>query len=89
MKSVHAALAIALAEARDPNLHIMLRDVQAKCFLAPDVGRGTLIGGADRGVIRRAVQVGPDRGHSPMNQDRMMEFFIENLVMHPERIFKS
>jgi dipeptidyl-peptidase-4 len=25
------------------------------------------------------VQVGPDRGHSPMNQDRMMEFFIEAL----------
>ena len=26
------------------------------------------------------VQVGPDRGHSGINQDRMMEFFIENLV---------
>jgi dipeptidyl-peptidase-4 len=25
------------------------------------------------------VQVGPDRGHSPVNQDRMMEFFIEAL----------
>ena len=25
------------------------------------------------------VQVGPDRGHSPMNQDRMMEFFIDVL----------
>jgi dipeptidyl-peptidase-4 len=29
------------------------------------------------------VQVGPDRGHSGINQDRMMEFFIENLVMRP------
>ena len=29
------------------------------------------------------VQVGPDRGHSGLNQDRMMEFFIENLVMSP------
>ncbi|MDB4908790.1 MAG: ptpA 7 [Gemmatimonadetes bacterium] len=27
------------------------------------------------------LQVGPDRGHSAMNGDRMMEFFIENLVM--------
>ena len=27
------------------------------------------------------VQVGPDKGHSAMNQDRMMEFFIENLVL--------
>ncbi|MEJ7810826.1 MAG: DPP IV N-terminal domain-containing protein [Gemmatimonadaceae bacterium] len=27
------------------------------------------------------LQVGPDRGHSGINQDRMMEFFIENLVM--------
>jgi dipeptidyl-peptidase-4 len=27
------------------------------------------------------VQVGPDRGHSSINTDRMMEFFIENLVM--------
>jgi len=29
------------------------------------------------------VQVGPDRGHSGINPDRMMEFFIENLVMLP------
>jgi dipeptidyl-peptidase-4 len=29
------------------------------------------------------VQVGPDQGHSPVNQQRMMEFFIENLVVHP------
>jgi dipeptidyl-peptidase-4 len=27
------------------------------------------------------VQVGPDRGHSALNQDRMMEFLIENLVV--------
>ena len=27
------------------------------------------------------VQVGPDMGHSGLNQQRMMEFFIENLVM--------
>ena len=35
------------------------------------------------------VQVGPDQGHSGVNNQRMMEFFIENLVIHPERIFKS
>jgi dipeptidyl-peptidase-4 len=29
------------------------------------------------------VQVGPDRGHSPMNQDRMMEFFIDALRPNP------
>ena len=28
------------------------------------------------------VQVGPDQGHSSVNRDRMMEFFIENLVLH-------
>ncbi len=27
------------------------------------------------------VQVGPDAGHSGLRQDRMMEFFIENLVL--------
>jgi dipeptidyl-peptidase-4 len=27
------------------------------------------------------LQVGPDLGHTPVNQERMMEFFIENLVM--------
>jgi dipeptidyl-peptidase-4 len=32
------------------------------------------------------VQVGPDRGHSGLNPDRMMEFFIENLVMQPLRM---
>ena len=26
------------------------------------------------------LQVGPDRGHSAINQDRMMEFFMQNLV---------
>jgi dipeptidyl-peptidase-4 len=29
------------------------------------------------------VQVGPDQGHSGIKQERMMEFFIENLVMKP------
>ena len=29
------------------------------------------------------VQVGPDRGHSPVNQDRMMEFFIDVLKPVP------
>lgn len=29
------------------------------------------------------LQVGPDRGHSGINADRMMEFFIENLIMKP------
>jgi dipeptidyl-peptidase-4 len=27
------------------------------------------------------VQVGPDLGHTGLNQQRMMEFFIENLVL--------
>src|SRR2546429_3775905 len=27
------------------------------------------------------VQIGPDLGHSGLKTDRMMEFFIENLVM--------
>ena len=27
------------------------------------------------------LQVGPDQGHSAINRDRMMEFFIETLVM--------
>ena len=29
------------------------------------------------------VQVGPDRGHSGINPERMMEFFIEHLVLRP------
>ena len=29
------------------------------------------------------VQVGPDKGHSGINQYRMMEFFIDNLVIRP------
>jgi dipeptidyl-peptidase-4 len=27
------------------------------------------------------LQAGPDQGHGGMNQERMMEFFIENLVL--------
>jgi dipeptidyl-peptidase 4 len=29
------------------------------------------------------LQVGPDRGHSGLNTDRMMEFFIDHLVVKP------
>jgi dipeptidyl-peptidase-4 len=32
------------------------------------------------------VQVGPDRGHSGINPQRMMEFFIESLVLKPARM---
>ncbi len=28
------------------------------------------------------VQVGPDQGHTAVHRDRMMEFFIQNLVLH-------
>ena len=28
------------------------------------------------------LQVGPDQGHSALNAQRMMEFFIEHLVVH-------
>jgi dipeptidyl-peptidase-4 len=27
------------------------------------------------------VQVGPDRGHTALTTDRMLEFFVERLVM--------
>jgi dipeptidyl-peptidase-4 len=27
------------------------------------------------------VQVGPDRGHTAVNAERMMEFFIQNLML--------
>jgi dipeptidyl-peptidase 4 len=32
------------------------------------------------------VQVGPDKGHTALNGDRMMEFFIENLVLQPKPV---
>ena len=32
------------------------------------------------------LQVGPDAGHSDVNGNRRMEFFIENLVMRPDRL---
>jgi dipeptidyl-peptidase-4 len=32
------------------------------------------------------LQVGPDQPHSAVNPQRMMEFFIENLIAHPERL---
>jgi len=31
------------------------------------------------------VQVGPDQGHASVNRDRMMEFFIESLVLPPPK----
>jgi dipeptidyl-peptidase-4 len=35
------------------------------------------------------VQVGPDLGHTSVSRDRMMEFFIENLVLHPPLKYPS
>ncbi len=35
------------------------------------------------------VAVGPDEGHSAIDSGRMMEFFVENLVVRPERLFAS
>lgn len=35
------------------------------------------------------LQVGPDRGHSGINMDRMMEFFIENLVVKEPQVQSS
>jgi dipeptidyl-peptidase-4 len=32
------------------------------------------------------VQVGPDAGHSGINGQRMMEFFIEALVLKPNKL---
>lgn len=32
------------------------------------------------------LQAGPDLGHSGVNQARMMEFFVENLIQRPERL---
>jgi dipeptidyl-peptidase-4 len=32
------------------------------------------------------VQIGPDRGHTALNGDRMMEFFIENLVLQAKPV---
>jgi dipeptidyl-peptidase-4 len=40
-----------------------------------------LIQALQRGGKSFEVQVGPDMGHSAIRMDRMMEFFIENLVM--------
>ncbi|HEY8062851.1 MAG TPA: prolyl oligopeptidase family serine peptidase, partial [Gemmatimonadales bacterium] len=35
------------------------------------------------------LQVQPDVGHSGINNSRMMEFFLENLIQHPERIHEG
>jgi len=40
-----------------------------------------LIGALQKAGKSFEVQVGPDRGHTAMNTDRMMEFFIEHLVL--------
>ena len=35
------------------------------------------------------VQVGPDQPHTGVDSRRMMEFFLENLVVRPERLVPS
>jgi dipeptidyl-peptidase-4 len=32
------------------------------------------------------LQAGPDQGHSGVNNQRMMEFFVENFIVHPDRL---
>ena len=34
-----------------------------------------------RGTRRADIQVGPDRGHTALNSARMLEFFIQALVI--------
>jgi dipeptidyl-peptidase-4 len=43
-----------------------------------------LIGALQRAGKSFEVQVGPDRGHTALHPDRMMEFFIENLVLRAQ-----
>ena len=45
-----------------------------------------LVTGLQRAGKSFEMQVGPDQPHTGVNTQRMMEFFIENLVMRPERI---
>jgi len=40
-----------------------------------------LIGALQKAGKSFEVQVGPDKGHTALNRDRMMEFFIQHLVM--------
>ena len=35
------------------------------------------------------MQVGPDMGHTAVNRDRMMEFFIQNLVLDPPKPYRK
>lgn len=41
-----------------------------------------LIDGLQRSGKSFEVQVGPDKGHTAINTDRMMEFFIQNLILN-------
>ncbi|MCJ7629309.1 MAG: prolyl oligopeptidase family serine peptidase, partial [Longimicrobiales bacterium] len=41
-----------------------------------------LISALQRAGIHFQLQVGPDMGHAGLNRDRMMEFFIESLVLN-------
>jgi dipeptidyl-peptidase-4 len=43
-----------------------------------------LIAALQRAGKHFEVQIGPDRGHAGLNRDRMMEFFIESLVLDVE-----
>ena len=45
-----------------------------------------LVAALNRAGKSYEVQVGPDAGHTAVPMFRMMEFFIENLVVHPDRL---
>jgi dipeptidyl-peptidase-4 len=71
----------------DNNVHPTnaMQLIKALQPVAPPRGGAPQRGGADAPPPWEGrsfeVQVGPDQGHSGINQDRMMEFFIENLVL--------
>jgi dipeptidyl-peptidase-4 len=44
-----------------------------------------LIGALMRAGKSHDVQVGPDAGHSGLNQNRMWEYFVEHLILNPGR----
>ena len=80
----HGALRLPSVEV--DSFNIELKDEEG--FLGDRASKGAFVEILEkrRKALQKAgksfeVQVGPDLGHTAVNRDRMMEFFIENLVL--------
>ena len=84
-KSTPYAAQVAAEDAGKKAMEHGVRTLEVE-VMGPGSGRESALRALQAAGKSFEVQVGPDLGHTGVNNGRMMEFFIENMVVRPERV---